>query len=185
MMIFRYLQIGGQEFLLRSAISVNLPPRTKTLITVPIRNAGRREGYIRRLDTAPGVHVGEALATQENGFAKIFAFNTTLEHVTLSVPPVELEEFSEISPSARSARTGNPGEGQSRADAARLVQLVKLLDMQDLNESERASILEIINEFPYQFYLPSDPLGSTLHIIRLFGLSLKNLVQMVNLVNAW
>ena len=134
------LLVGGQELSLRTGVSVSLSPRTKTLITVPVRNTERREGYIRRLDTQPGVYVGEVLASQENGFVKIFAINTTHDYMTLSIPPVELEEFIEIPPSPRSARTGNPNEGRSKADAARLVQLAKLLDMQDLSESERASI---------------------------------------------
>ena len=43
----------------------------------------------------------------------------------------------------------------------RLVQIAELLELNDLNEVERASILEIINEFPYQFHLPIEKLGST------------------------
>ena len=51
--------------------------------------------------------------------------------------------------------------GQARADARRLVELFKVLDLGGLNEAEQGSILEIINEFPYQFHLPSDELGLT------------------------
>ena len=158
------LRVGGQELPLRTGVSVSLPPRMKTLITVPVKNIERQEGYIRRLDTQPGVYIGEVLVSQENGLVRIFAINTNHDSVTLSIPPVELEEFIEIPPSPRSARTGNPNQERSKADAARLVQLTKFLDMQDLSDSEQASILEIVKEFPYQFYLPSDQLNSTTKI---------------------
>ena len=36
-----------------------------------------------------------------------------------------------------------------------------MLDLDHLNEIEKSSILEVINKFVYQFYLPMDDLGST------------------------
>ena len=106
-------------------------------------------------------NVGEVLVTQESGFARVLAINTTSNPVIINVAPVELEEFIEALPASRSARTGDPGVGQTRADARRLVELFKILDLDGLNDVEQASILEAINAFPYQFYLPSDELGST------------------------
>ena len=72
-----------------------------------------------------------------------------------------MEEFDIGPPAPRSCRTGNPDVNPSRDRAQRLAQLVKLLDLNHLNESERTSILEIINEFSYQFHLSADRLGSS------------------------
>lgn len=155
------LQIGDGEFFLLSSSSFSLPPRTKTLIALPVKESGIKKGYVRRLTTEPGVYIGEALVTQQNGSAKLYAINTTPNHITVTIPPVELEAFTELSPSPRSSRTGNPNEDQSKADSCRLVQIAKVLGLDGLNEDEHASILEIIKEFPYQFHLPFDKLSST------------------------
>ena len=155
------LQVGDREFILQSSKSFHLPPRMKTLTSIPVKNARAKTGYLSKLDIKPGVYIGDALVSQENGFAKIFAINTTADSVTIDISPVELEEFQIKSPAPRLARTGDPGIRQSEAEARRLVQLFKNLHLSDLSDAEQASILEIINEFPYQFYLPSDTLGST------------------------
>lgn len=144
-----------------TSATLNFPSRTKVLVTIPVKNKEKKQGYIRRLETGPGVYVGEALATQENGFVKTFAINTNVKDITLTTPSVELEEFQVRPPAPRSARAMDPDKGQTRADAQRLTQLHKILHLNSLSESELASILEIINEFPYQFYLPTDKLGST------------------------
>ena len=98
------LQIGDGEFFLLSSSSFTLPPRTRTLIALPVKDSGIKEGYVRRLTTDPGVYIGEALVTQRNGSAKLYAINTTSNQVTVNIPPVELEAFTERPPSQRSSR---------------------------------------------------------------------------------
>ena len=138
--------------------SFDLVPRTKTLISIPVKNSNT-SGYMRKIDVGPGIYVGEVLASQENGFARIYAINTTTEKITLTIPSVELEEFDIKPPAPRSYRPGDSNLNHSGAHAQRFVQLVKALNLESLNEAERVSILEIVNEFPYQFYLPTDKLG--------------------------
>ena len=155
------LRIGDEEFFLLSSSSFRLPPRSRTLVALPVKEPGIKEGYIKKLTTQPGVFMGEALVRQQNGSAKLYAINTTPNPVTVTIPPVELEAFIELPPSPRSSRTGNPNVDKSRADSSRLIQIAKILELDGLNEDEQSSILEIIREFPYQFYLPSDKLHST------------------------
>ena len=64
------LQFGKGETLSCASSSHDLPPRTKVLITVPT-NSSNASGYVRRIDAGPGIFVGEALVSQENGFNKI------------------------------------------------------------------------------------------------------------------
>lgn len=161
------LQFGKGETFSCASSSHDLPPRTKVLITVPT-NSTNASGYVRKIDTGPGIFVGEALVSQENGLAKLYVINTTADHVILTIPSIELEEFHVVPPAPRSCRTGNPDVDSSRDRAQRLAQLIKVLDLNHLGEDERTNILEIVNEFSYQFHLSTDRLGSsnvTQHII--------------------
>ena len=40
-------------------------------------------------------------------------------------------------------------------------EIVKISDLRTLNEEEKTSLLNIFNQFPYQFHLSSDKLGYT------------------------
>ena len=154
------LQFGKGENLSCASSSHDLPPRTKVFITVPT-NSTNASGYVRRIDAGPGIFVGEALVSQKNGLAKLYAINTTADHVVLTIPSIELEEFDVGPPAPRSSRTGNPDVDSSKDGAQRLGQLIKVLDLNHLSEGERTSILEIVNDFSYQFHLSTDRLGSS------------------------
>ena len=130
------------------------------MVTVPT-NSTNTSDYVRRIDAGPGIFVGEALVTQEKGLAKLYAINTTADHVVLTIPSVEVEKFDVGPPASRSCRTGNPDVDSSRDRAQRLAQLIKVLDLNYLSEGERTSILEVVNEFSYQFHLSADRLGSS------------------------
>ena len=88
------LWLGSKELpFCATSATLNLPSRTKVLVIIPVKNKEKTTGYIRRLETGPGVYVGEALVTQENGFVKIFAINTNVKDIKVTIPLVELEEF--------------------------------------------------------------------------------------------
>ena len=94
------LQFGKGENLSCASSSHDLPPRTKVLITIPT-NSTNASGYVRRIDAGPGIFVGEALVSQKNGLAKLYAINTTADHVVLTIPSIELEEFDVGPPAPR------------------------------------------------------------------------------------
>lgn len=156
------LQFGKRESSPYANVPYNLPPRTKTLITAPAKN-NNSSGYIRRLDAGLGVFIGECLVTQQNGSVKLYAINTTFDHIVLTIPPIELEEFDSKPPSPRSSQTKNYDSkiDKSKDHARRLAELIKVLDLDHLNEIEKSGMLEVINEFLYQFYLPMDNFGVT------------------------
>lgn len=137
----------------------DLPPRTKVLISVPT-NSTRDSGYVRRINTGPDIFLGEVLASQQNGYVKLYTINTSFDHVKLTIPPVDLEEFESVPPAPRSSRTGNPNINASKDCAKRFAELLKTMKLDHLNEKEKISILKIICKFPYQFFHPSDKLKS-------------------------
>ncbi|KZC14862.1 hypothetical protein WN55_07560 [Dufourea novaeangliae] len=118
-----FLQFGKGKSFNYNLSSYDLPPRTKALITVPTTNINP-SGYVRRINTGPGIFVGEVLASQQNGSVKIYAINTTLDHIILTIPAIELEEFDIMPPASRSSRTGNPDVPQPRDHALRLARLI-------------------------------------------------------------
>lgn len=155
------LILGDEKIRFCNHPSFDLPPRSKKLVSIPVNNINQREGYVRRINAGPGIYLGEVLATQRDGVVQIFAINSTTEHVNITVPPVQLEDFEARPPLARSARLGSPGvdEGQSAVD--RLLKLSALLQLDEMNEEEKTSIIGSIIHFPFQFSLPGDKLGST------------------------
>lgn len=155
------LRLGDKEFSFDTHISLELPPRTKKLIDLPIKNSDKQSGYIRRINAGPGVYLGEVLAKQKGGVAKVFAINSTTNHVTLTLSPVELEDFSTVPSTPEKTRVNDPMRKNSQEVAQRLVKLAKLLKLSHLNEAEKTSVFAMVSQFPYQLYLPGDKLGST------------------------
>lgn len=113
------------------------------------------------MDAGPGVFLGEVVAKQQDGFAKIFAINSTPSHITLKVNPIEFEDFSIKTPPSRTTRKENSSGKSIQDQAQRISEILKILKLDDLTEIEKESILGIVGKFPYQFYLPGDELGST------------------------
>lgn len=155
------LILGCEEISFCNHPSFDLPPRTKKLVSIPVKNVNQRKGYVRKISLGPGIYLGEVLATQENGFIKVFAINCTTNYVNLTVPPIELEEFEIHPPLARTVRLGDPGKDNEKSAAERLSKLSTILELDELNRVEKASILKTVVDFPFQFCLPGDRLGST------------------------
>lgn len=139
--------------------SYDLPPRMKKLIRVPVKNKDREVGYIRRIIAGPGVFMGEVLGRQKEGFVLIYAINTTNNHINLTLPPVKIEECEIHPPLERSNNAPELDETQAAAD--RLAKLSHFLKLDGLSEAEKVSILQTVVDYPYQFLLPGDKLGST------------------------
>ncbi|KAJ8684713.1 hypothetical protein QAD02_020506 [Eretmocerus hayati] len=78
-------------------VSVHLPPRTKKLCYLRVNDSNQQSGYVVRLETGPGIFAGECLVTNKNGMASLFIINTTEKEISLTIPPVMLQEFVETS----------------------------------------------------------------------------------------
>ena len=120
-----------------------------------------KSGYIRNIQTGSGIYKGEALVTPKEGFVKIYAINSTPQNIELTIPIVELEEFEIIDHDKLSLNKNDPYCKKEAAHAKRMCEIVKLLNLEKLNDEEKLFLMQIMNQFPYQFHLPTDKLGST------------------------
>lgn len=141
--------------------SFDLPPRTKKFIKIPVANKEIQEGYMKRMDTGGGIYLGECLVTQKDGAVQVLAVNSTETQVKLTIPPVELEQFYEINPIQQKFDFLDPDIDKDKAAAERLSKLNELFALEGLNNEEKLSIMAAVYEFPYQFHLLGDKLGST------------------------
>ena len=116
---------------------------------------------MKSIQAGPGVYIGEVLVTPKEGYIKIFAINSTPENIELTLPPIELEEFDIIDHTKLSLNKTDPYSAKETAHAKMMCEIVKLLDFEKLNNEEKLKIMQIINQFPYQFHLPADKLGCT------------------------
>ena len=78
-----------------SHATLNLPARTKKLITLPVKG-NMIKAYLPRVNLGDGVFLGESLVTQENGHVKCFAINTTQDDIQITFPAPEIEEFETV-----------------------------------------------------------------------------------------
>lgn len=106
------------------------------------------------------IFIGECLATNDKGVAKICIINTLNKDVNLTLPQIELEEYDFLPSSKRTLESQTPKEKQ-KEQAERFVKVQRILGLQYLNEEEKGSSLPLFFEFSYQFVLPGDKLGVT------------------------
>lgn len=153
--------IDGQEISFCEHPTFNLPPRTKMKIQISVSNSEVEKGYNSRIDAGPSVFIGEALARQEDAFAEIFAINSTNKVVSLTTPPVEVLPFYASNPSERDYDFHDTSIEKDQNVAERLNKLDKLFTMDDLTDEEKLTIMNVVCEYSYEFYLLGDKLKST------------------------
>ena len=85
--------MGGVTVPFETHNNIKLPARHKVLVTLPVKRNELVSGYVQRIKAGPGIFLGEALVTPQNGKIKIFAMNATSEDIELTLPPIELEDF--------------------------------------------------------------------------------------------
>lgn len=170
--------ILGGEFLRENSASVNydnegvtiqLPPldvpkpckiivpaRTRKLVTLCIdKSSDVSEGYLERLEVGKGIILGENLARVINGKAKVFAINTTMHDVEISLPPVKLQDVDIYDPHK------NLSNDVPKHSSERVEKLLKLFDFSGLNDEEKSSVIDPISRFSNRFYIEGDVLEAT------------------------
>ncbi|KOC58850.1 hypothetical protein WH47_01712 [Habropoda laboriosa] len=103
--------------------SHDLPLRTKILIAVSTFSK-LKTGYVRQIDAGHGIFAGEVLASQRNNLVKLFVINSTFDHVTLTIPAIELESVDVKPPGPRSSKTDNSNKSLNKDNAQRIAQVI-------------------------------------------------------------
>lgn len=177
--------IGSREYILDESPTDNvqfakihtiqLSPRSRTLVDIPVTNTKNMKGYLPRIPSGPGVYIGEALVTSNDGFVKVFAINTTSLPVEIIMNPVEIYNFDVVKPPQPKNQTTTQqhmtdGETAPK-ERDRLSEISKLLKLDSLPTDERNTLLNVLKDFQHQFKLPGDKLGYTktiTHKIKLY-----------------
>ena len=140
--------------------TIYLPSRTKTLVQITVQNPTRQAGYVPRIQTGPGIFIGECLVTNRDGKASLFAINSTAEDVQVIMPPIILEPYDSTIKPVRTLKVSNGTEIEAEKQD-RIDKIIELLNMAGLNQLERDGIIKLVSYFPCQFQLPKDKLSKT------------------------
>ena len=146
---------------------ITLPARSRKIITLNT-NSNLKEGFLERIDAGNGIFLGNSLVGCENGKIKVFAINSTLRDVELTLPPVEIQEFEVLNPDEPKGKISHNLE-QSSTLNTRLSKILEVLDLSCLNDEEKSSLIEVISKYPHRFKIEGDILGTTnvvMHEIR-------------------
>ena len=125
------MQIGEVDFPFIYHGTICLPARTKKLVKIHLINTKLKEAYIRRIQCGPGIFAGESLVYNVEGTAKILFINSNNQQINLTLPPVELEEYSNVFPEYL-----NPSNVDTK-QASRFAEILKLINFSDLNDEEK------------------------------------------------
>ncbi|KAH0549693.1 hypothetical protein KQX54_012658 [Cotesia glomerata] len=133
-------------------------PRTKMIAPVPIKNPGRTQGYLPRIDLPVGLFMGEALVAVDGETATCMMFNTTNEPVTIELEPQILEdyEFHVEDPSNNFSESQDDGPADIKTIEQRTTEILNKIPLKDLDTEQRKQITEIIHDFTDIFHLPGD-----------------------------
>lgn len=71
----------------------SIPPRSKQILYVKLENTKLKNGFIENIIVNDKLFLGNALVTNNNGFAKILAINTSNTTLKISLPPLKLHEY--------------------------------------------------------------------------------------------
>lgn len=61
-----YIRINNVDIPFQEGKTVQLSPRSKTLVKWPVKKGNLNEGYIPRIPTGPGIYGGNCLVTKKN-----------------------------------------------------------------------------------------------------------------------
>ena len=113
-----------------------LPAQTKTLVRITINKPNSFFGYLLKINTGPGIFIGECLVTSNNGKGSLFAVNSTSENISLILPPVELESYDRTVRPIRVIKTINEPEAKANLQL-RMNKILELLNLGHLDTLEK------------------------------------------------
>ncbi|KMQ89174.1 enzymatic polyprotein endonuclease reverse [Lasius niger] len=147
--------------------TVVIPARSRSTFYVRVGNPDVLTGYIPRLSVCKGVYLGEAMVTNRDGRAYLYAINASDTDRELIVPTINLQEVNQIFTEEleqTQIESNKICAISSTSDANRdgRVQVIReLLRLEHLNNEESEHVATLIETHSDLFRLPDDKLGHT------------------------
>jgi len=131
---------------------IKLPPRTESIVRVPVKPESPLVGRTNRCEIQEGVIMAASLTKVMNGYAMTIILNTNDVEVNMQEPSVELDE---IDPTwDRNCSTLFESQDRER-------KILTQLKLEHLNTEERKLLFQTCSAYQDIFYLPGDRLSST------------------------
>ncbi|XP_046145699.1 uncharacterized protein LOC123989026 [Osmia bicornis bicornis] len=89
--------------------AVIIPSRTKTMIPIRVSNTEIKAGFVPKLQLHPQLYMGNAVVTNRDGIAFLYAINVGAEDIEIEMPTVELQQYEEA-PQMKKQLTNNLNE---------------------------------------------------------------------------
>nr|XP_034195197.1 uncharacterized protein LOC117611373 [Osmia lignaria] len=131
--------------------AVVIPSRTKTMIPIKVSNTEIKTGFVPKLQLHPQLYMGNAVVTNRDGIAFLYAINVGAEDIEIEMPAVELQQYEEA-PQDEDAVHQEPERAQK---------ILKILQTDHLNQEEFANVEDIVKEHADRFYIDGDKLPAT------------------------
>jgi hypothetical protein len=129
-----------------------LPPRTESIVKLPVTLGSPLVGLINRRELHEGVILAASLTRVMNGYAMTSVLNVNDEEVNVQEPIVALDEVDATWDNDCGTEVEFPGR-ESR--------ILTKLRVEHLNAEEKKSLVQTCLDYQTVFYLPGDQLSST------------------------
>jgi hypothetical protein len=145
-------KIMAREANRRKVGLLKLPPRTESVVKIPVAPGSPLVGITNKCEIQQGVVLAASITKVVDGYVMTSILNTNDEEVELHEPVVELDE---VDPAWDESR-GNDFESRDRES-----EILKQLRVEHLDIEERKLLVQTCSDYQDIFYLPGDKLSST------------------------
>nr|XP_034195346.1 uncharacterized protein LOC117611508 [Osmia lignaria] len=121
------------------------------MIPIKVSNTEIKTGFVPKLQLHPQLYMGNAVVTNRDGIAFLYAINVGAEDIEIEMPAVELQQYEEA-PQDEDAVHQEPERAQK---------ILKILQTDHLNQEEFANVEDIVKEHADRFYIDGDKLPAT------------------------
>ncbi|CAK9816540.1 Retrovirus-related Pol polyprotein from transposon 17.6 [Anthophora quadrimaculata] len=137
--------------------------RTRQPIAIDVINSNLKEGYLPRIGNIHGLYIGEAaVSVNDCGVCHVLAINTLGKDAVIEIPPQQLIPFEYHNfPEEQEYFDSDSNDRISTGVTDRVNEIINRLRLDHLNNEEKEHVIELIEEFPERFHLPSDKLQAT------------------------
>lgn len=150
-----------------------LPPRARQLLKIKLKPTTLKEGLIEKIKIHDDVFIGNAMVTNENNHATIYAINTSEKELQIRLPEIELHEIDEIKECDTKVRKRIANRRKRRynkclktgvltiTENTRFERILKLVKIDHLLPEEVEEIKFLLENSLDRYHLPDEPLPAT------------------------